>query len=76
MSLDLRKPVVLDGAGNAVEFDQTTQVLIGGGFVPMFVDQGETFVVPEKRQAVATVVPDVDGVMQIDGLLEDLSVAH
>jgi hypothetical protein len=45
------------------------------GFLPLVIPQGETFVVPANRQALFVTPIQVDGTLQVDGQMHDVSRA-
>lgn len=44
----------------------------GGGMVPFFIPAAETFVVPPNKQALFTIPIDVEGIMDIEGVLVEV----
>lgn len=50
----------------------TQTVVSGAAMVPTYIGPTETFTVPENRQALFTVPIDNEGILDIDGVLEEV----
>lgn len=51
----------------------TQTVISGGAMVPTYIDPAETFTVPANRQALFTVPIDNEGILDVDGVLEEVN---
>lgn len=63
--------VVIKQADGAAIVEPVVNI-ITGGMVPTVIQEGERYYIPEGKQAVAGYTIEVDGVLEIDGMLINL----